>query len=105
SDHRSSAPPAAGGDQGGGRTMTPAFSAEHTPLELGTTLIQASAGTGKTYTITALFLRLLLEARLEVRQILVTTYTDAATAELRERIRERLIAASAGFANGTSDDP
>ncbi|MGV3530721.1 MAG: exodeoxyribonuclease V subunit beta [Chthoniobacteraceae bacterium] len=85
--------------------MTPAFSAEHTPLEMGTTLIQASAGTGKTYTITALFLRLLLEARLEVRQILVTTYTEAATAELRERIRERLISASAGFAAGRSDDP
>ncbi len=84
---------------------TPAFSAEHTLLEPGTTLIQASAGTGKTYTITALFLRLLLEEGLEVRQILVTTYTEAATADLRERIRERLIEAVNGFATGTSDDP
>lgn len=85
--------------------LTPAFSAEHSPLELGATLIQASAGTGKTYTITALFLRLLLEGGLEVREILVTTYTEAATAELRERIRERLIKAADGFAKGVSDDP
>ncbi|MEW6271047.1 MAG: UvrD-helicase domain-containing protein, partial [Thermodesulfobacteriota bacterium] len=63
------------------------------PLALplaGTTLIEASAGTGKTYTLATLYLRLLLEQRLEVGQILVVTYTNAATAELRDRIRRRL---------------
>ena len=59
------------------------------PLD-GTTLIEASAGTGKTYTLTGLFVRLLLEKNLTVDQILVVTFTDAATEELRERIRKRL---------------
>jgi exodeoxyribonuclease V beta subunit len=56
----------------------------------GRAVIEASAGTGKTYTITTLFTRLLLERELEVSQILVVTYTRAATAELRDRIRRRL---------------
>jgi exodeoxyribonuclease V beta subunit len=55
-----------------------------------TTLIEASAGTGKTYTITTLYLRCLLELPLDVRQILVVTYTKAATAELRDRVRRRI---------------
>jgi exodeoxyribonuclease V beta subunit len=59
------------------------------PLD-GTTLIEASAGTGKTYTLTGLFVRLLLEKGLTVDQILVVTFTDAATEELRDRIRTRL---------------
>ncbi|MBU3058693.1 exodeoxyribonuclease V subunit beta [Pseudomonas indica] len=56
----------------------------------GRSLIEASAGTGKTWTLTALYARLLLERQLSVGQILVVTYTTAATAELRERIRARL---------------
>lgn len=56
----------------------------------GRSLIEASAGTGKTWTLTALYARLLLERQLSVSQILVVTYTTAATAELRERIRGRL---------------
>lgn len=56
----------------------------------GLSLIEASAGTGKTHTITTLVLRLLLEQQLDVRGILVLTYTKAATAELRERIRARI---------------
>ena len=59
----------------------------------GTNLIEASAGTGKTYTIETLFLRLLVEERRSVGEILVVTYTNAATAELRARIRRRLVAA------------
>lgn len=59
------------------------------PLE-GTQLIEASAGTGKTYTITTLVLRLLLEGDYSIDAILVVTYTRAATAELRDRIRRRL---------------
>ena len=56
----------------------------------GLHLIEASAGTGKTYTLALLFLRLLLERRLEVDQILVVTFTRPATGELRDRIRGRL---------------
>ncbi len=56
----------------------------------GTALIEASAGTGKTYTLTTLYLRLLVEHDLEPSQILVVTYTQAATAELRVRVRERI---------------
>ncbi len=56
----------------------------------GTHLIEASAGTGKTSTIATLFLRLLLEEALRVDQIVMVTYTEAATAELRDRVRRRL---------------
>ncbi|RDS80876.1 exodeoxyribonuclease V subunit beta [Dyella monticola] len=64
-------------------------------------LIEASAGTGKTWTLAALYLRLVLghggqPAQLP-RQILVVTFTRAATAELRERIRDRLADAAAAF--------
>ena len=49
----------------------------------GTTLIEASAGTGKTHTLTTFYLRLLVEEDLLPCEILVVTYTQAATAELR----------------------
>ena len=62
------------------------------PLD-GISLIEASAGTGKTWNLCNLYLRLLLERDLEVRQILVVTFTNAATAELRERVRARLVQA------------
>ena len=55
------------------------------------TLIEASAGTGKTFNISGLYLRLLLEKDCQVDQILVVTFTKAATAELRERIRSRIV--------------
>mgnify|MGYP003380604217 CR=1 FL=1 len=57
----------------------------------GINLIEASAGTGKTWNICGLYLRLLLERGLDVQQILVVTFTNAATAELRERIRTRIV--------------
>jgi exodeoxyribonuclease V beta subunit len=57
------------------------------------TLVEASAGTGKTHTITTYFVRAILENDLSPEQILVLTYTKAATAELRARARERIIAA------------
>jgi len=61
----------------------------------GRGLIEASAGTGKTWTIAALYQRLLLEERLLPPQIVVTTFTNAAAQELRERLRARLAAATA----------
>ncbi len=75
-----------------------------TPLS-GLNLIEASAGTGKTYTITGLYLRLLLEAERPVNRILVVTYTKAATEELRDRIRRRLVEARRAFVEGASEDP
>ncbi|HXE78077.1 MAG TPA: UvrD-helicase domain-containing protein [Rhodanobacter sp.] len=56
----------------------------------GRSLIEASAGTGKTWTIAVLYLRLLLERELSPRQIVVTTFTEAAAQELRERLRGKL---------------
>lgn len=75
----------------------------------GSHLIEASAGTGKTWTIAALYVRLVLghggqPAHLP-GQILVLTFTDAAAQELRDRIRRRLSDAAAGFADGASRDP
>lgn len=72
----------------------------------GSQLIEASAGTGKTFTISALYLRLVLGHGGELAgfgqellppQILVVTFTDAATKELRERIRTRLAEAARFF--------
>ena len=63
------------------------------PLEIpldGTNHIEASAGTGKTYNITTIYLRLIIESGLKIGQILVVTFTEAATAELRDRIRSKL---------------
>lgn len=80
----------------------------------GARLIEASAGTGKTFTIAGLYLRLLLghgsteskhQVPLTVDQILVVTFTEAATAELRDRIRARIHDARLAFARGQSQDP
>lgn len=59
------------------------------PLE-GVQLIEASAGTGKTFTLATLVVRLVVERGLRVGEILAVTFTEAATQELRKRIRERL---------------
>lgn len=56
----------------------------------GTHLIEASAGTGKTWNIAALYTRLVAEEKLPVEKILVVTFTKAATAELKTRLRARL---------------
>ncbi|MFZ4967401.1 exodeoxyribonuclease V subunit beta [Pseudomonas sp. Mn2068] len=92
------------------------MTATKTPLALafplrGSQLIEASAGTGKTFTISALYLRLVLghggEAagfgrELLPPQILVVTFTDAATKELRDRIRTRLAEAARFFRDETA---
>jgi hypothetical protein len=74
----------------------------------GSALIEASAGTGKTFTIAALYLRLVLghggdaafARALTPPEILVVTFTEAATKELRDRIRARLAEAADAFASG-----
>ncbi|MBB3231314.1 exodeoxyribonuclease V subunit beta [Halomonas stenophila] len=85
----------------------------------GSRLIEASAGTGKTFTIALLYVRLVLGARhaedetafarpLTPPEILVVTFTNAATQELRERIRARLVEAAEVFQSvgelGTAPD-
>jgi exodeoxyribonuclease V beta subunit len=82
-----------------------AFSVAEIPL-WGRSLVDASAGTGKTYAIATLFLRLLLETERHPSQLLVVTFTEAATAELKDRIRARLregLSALATPALGTHD--
>ena len=64
------------------------------PLERGVTLLEASAGTGKTWNIAELVLRLVVEQGLAMREILVVTFTRAATGELRDRVRLRLAEAA-----------
>jgi exodeoxyribonuclease V beta subunit len=54
----------------------------------GSNIIEASAGTGKTYSIAILVLRLLLEKKIPVKEILMVTFTKMAVAELEERIRQ-----------------
>ena len=69
----------------------------------GRSLIEASAGTGKTYTIAAMYLRALIEHNYQPQQILVVTFTKAATQELRERIRA-LIKEALLFLQADTDD-
>jgi exodeoxyribonuclease V beta subunit len=71
----------------------------------GFNMVEASAGTGKTHTLTGLYLRLLLEKEYAPERILVVTYTKAATAELKTRIRQRLIQARALLEGDARGDP
>jgi exodeoxyribonuclease V beta subunit len=66
------------------------FDLAASPLEAGVTLIEASAGTGKTYSLAGLILRLVTEELIPIKEILAVTFTIAATAELKERVRARL---------------
>ncbi|MEY8263337.1 MAG: UvrD-helicase domain-containing protein, partial [Bermanella sp.] len=79
---------------------------ETVPLH-GVRLIEASAGTGKTYTITSLYVRLVLGHEcvpLSPEKILVVTFTRAATEELRDRIRKRLKQALAALQGDVEQD-
>ena len=79
------------------------FDLPRTPLR-GSNLIEAGAGTGKTYAVAGLYVRLILEAALPVREILVVTYTLAATAELKDRIRRKLRDALNAFGRKGGED-
>ena len=75
------------------------------PLEVplqGRQLIEASAGTGKTFAITTLALRAVVEREIDIARILIVTFTNAATAELRRRLRERLHRALAAYADAAA---
>ncbi len=79
------------------RTFHP-FNVETIVLE-GTNLIEASAGTGKTYSIAILVLRMLLEKEIQLKEILMVTFTNAAVAELEGRVR-KFIRLACSYAGG-----
>jgi len=66
------------------------FDAVNTELLKGINLIEASAGTGKTYTLAMLVLRFVVERNIEIQKLLLVTFTKAATEELKDRVRKRL---------------
>nr|NLI49094.1 UvrD-helicase domain-containing protein [Propionibacterium sp.] len=75
------------------------------PLPTGVTVLEASAGTGKTYAIAALAARFVAEGRAGVGDLLLVTFSRAATAELRTRVRERLQASAAALARVVDGGP
>lgn len=78
---------------------------DYTSVSLeGWNLIEASAGTGKTFSITGLYVRLLAEKNIPVEKILVVTFTEAATAELKTKIREKLVEAVGYFSAGENEE-
>lgn len=77
-----------------------------TELKQGINLLEASAGTGKTYAIAMLALRFVVEQDLAIDKLLIVTFTKAATKELKERVRARLVEAKqflTGSQQGTVD--
>jgi exodeoxyribonuclease V beta subunit len=69
------------------------------PLPTGTTLLEASAGTGKTWTVGALVARYIAEGRATLDELLIITFGRAASRELRERVREQLVEAERQLAD------
>lgn len=69
---------------------TPNFNPAETPLQKGVNLMEASAGTGKTYAIAMLVLRFVVEQGIPIDKVLVVTFTKVATEELKDRVRARL---------------
>jgi len=81
------------------------FDVVSTPINKGVTLLEASAGTGKTFALAMLVLRLVVEEARLLENILVVTFTKAATEELKTRIRNRLATAQKALtsAEGTPE--
>ncbi len=75
------------------------------PLPTGTTLLEASAGTGKTWTIAALVTRYVAQGEARLDELLVVTFTRAASQELRERVRQQLDDAVSVLTDPGSADP
>ncbi|WP_028065433.1 UvrD-helicase domain-containing protein [Solirubrobacter soli] len=73
------------------------------PLPTGITVLEASAGTGKTYTIAGLAARYVAEGT-PLDQLLLVTFTRMATGELRDRVRERLVTAERELGLGVASD-
>ena len=75
------------------------------PTDASTTVLEASAGTGKTYTVGALVARYVAEGVTTLDRMLVITFGRAASQELRERVRDQLVAAERALADPASVDP
>src|SRR5829696_4345838 len=73
-------------------------------LPTGTTVLEASAGTGKTYTIAALAARYIAEGAAELSELMIVTFGRMATNELRLRVRERLVHLEATLAAALSGE-
>jgi exodeoxyribonuclease V beta subunit len=71
-------------------------------LPTGTTVLEASAGTGKTFTIAALATRYVAEGLADLSQLMLVTFSRAATQELRDRVRAHLVTVERGLANSTA---
>ena len=69
------------------------FEANSYPLEPGIRLIEASAGTGKTFSLSHLVLRLLTEKKHSINEILVVSFTRATASEIKAIIGERILTA------------
>lgn len=69
------------------------------PLPTGTTVLEASAGTGKTYAIVGLAARFVAEGHADLSELLLVTFSRAATKELRERARDRFATAATALAD------
>ena len=92
-DHSVAADRSAGtsaGTSAGNQAGPQEHSATGSLPQMGRHLLEASAGTGKTFAIAALVTRLIAEQDVTVDELLVVTFTRAAAAELRDRIRRRL---------------
>ncbi|HZI37386.1 MAG TPA: UvrD-helicase domain-containing protein, partial [Acidimicrobiia bacterium] len=70
----------------------------------GVTVLEASAGTGKTFTIAALAARYVADG-IPLHELLVVTFTRMATGELRDRVRERLVSAEQGLLRVLAGEP
>jgi exodeoxyribonuclease V beta subunit len=79
------------------------FDPVQTSLLKGVNLIEASAGTGKTYAIAMLALRFVVEQAIPIEKLLVVTFTKAATEELKDRIRCRLAEAKQALDEATEN--
>ncbi len=73
------------------------------PLPERSLALEASAGTGKTWTLTSLAVRYLAERDVELPELLLVTFTRAATAELRERVRTRIAETLAAIEQASAD--
>ncbi len=73
--------------------------------EPGVSLLEASAGTGKTFTVAALVTRLVAEGRVPITGVLAVTFTRLATGELRERVRQSLASAEGALNHALNGAP
>ena len=87
-----------------GRMIEQEFDLTSCPLQ-GLKLIEASAGTGKTFAIVGIYLRLLMEKFIPVEKILVVTFTEAATAELKVRISDSIQHLLSALQTGITEEP